>query len=102
MSFHPNDIVRRGRIAALFVGLALVFLLTAFFRNQVVRNDRFVQQSERVRLRMLPIPAPRGRILDRAGKVIAESAVAYSVSFLATSEDSLRATLARLDSIVPI
>jgi penicillin-binding protein 2 len=102
VSFHPNDIVRRGRVASVLVCVSLSFLLTAFFRNQVLRNDMFVKQGQGFMFRRLPKPAPRGPILDRNGKIIAESAVAYSVSFLAKDSASLIAMLDKLNTIIPL
>ncbi len=96
MSFHPNDVVRRGRAASIIVAGVIVFLLSAFFRAQVMKNDVYTLQSEENRLRQIPTAAPRGVILDRNNKPIAENVVGYSVALLAQSEDSLRATLNRL------
>jgi penicillin-binding protein 2 len=96
MSFHPNDIVRRGRAAALIVSGVLFFLLSAFFNTQVLKNRELLRQSEENRLRPIPLPAPRGVIYDRNGKPIADNVVGYSVALLAQSEDSLRAHLKRL------
>ncbi len=96
MSFHPNDVVRRGRAASVIVCGVLVFLLSAFFRAQVVRNEQWSLQSEENRLRQIPTAAPRGPILDRNNKPIAENVIGYSVTLLAQNEDTLRATLTRL------
>ena len=102
MSFHPNDVVRRGRAASVIVCGVLVFLLSAFFRAQVIRNQDALLQSEENRLRQIPTAAPRGRILDRYGKPIAENVVGYSVALLAQSEDTLRATLNRLRTTIQL
>src|SRR5690349_8647706 len=96
MSFHPNDVIRRGRAASVIVSGVLIFLLSAFFRAQVIRNQESLLQSEENRLRQIPTAAPRGRILDRNNKPIAENVVGYSVALLAQNEDTLRATLTRL------
>jgi penicillin-binding protein 2 len=77
-------------------------LLGAFFRTQVVHNDRYSLQSEENRLRQVPLPAPRGIIYDRKGQVIAENVPGYSVSLLSPSADSLAATLRRLATIIPL
>ncbi|HSQ30827.1 MAG TPA: penicillin-binding protein 2 [Gemmatimonadaceae bacterium] len=102
MSFHPNDVVRRGRAASVIVCSVLAFLLSAFFRAQVVRNQDALLQSEENRLRQIPTAAPRGRILDRHGKPIAENVVGYSVTLLAQSEDTLRSTLNRLRGTIQL
>ena len=33
MSFHPNEVIRRSRIASVLVAGVLIFLLTGFFRT---------------------------------------------------------------------
>jgi penicillin-binding protein 2 len=102
MSFHPNDIARRGRQASVLLLLVVGFLLSAFFRTQILRNQQWMLQSEENRLREVPLPAARGIIYDRAGRIIAENAVGYSVSLLPKSEDSLRATLQRLKGTIEL
>jgi penicillin-binding protein 2 len=102
MSFHPNDVVRRGRAAGIIVCGVLVFLLSAFFRTQVLRNQQYSLQSEENRLRQIPTAAPRGPILDRNHKPIAENVNGYSVALLAQSEDSLRATLTQLRGTIQL
>ena len=102
MSFHPNDISRRTRTASITVVVGFVVLTSAFFRTQVLDNEKYELQSEENRLRPIPLPAPRGIIYDRKGQVIAENLPGYSVSVLAPNVDSLRATLASLGQIIPI
>jgi penicillin-binding protein 2 len=102
MSFHPNDVIRRGRAASLIVSGVVLFLLGAFFRAQVIRNEESLLQSEENRLRQIPTAAPRGRILDRNNRPIAENVVGYSVALLALSEDTLRATLDRLKNTIQL
>jgi penicillin-binding protein 2 len=102
MSFHPNDIVKRGRAANVIVAGVMLFLLGGFFRSQVLQHQKYALQSEGNRLRELPLPAPRGVILDRKGKVIADNVIGYSVSVLALKEDTLRAVLQRLSGTINI
>jgi penicillin-binding protein 2 len=102
MSFHPNEIVRRGRAASVIVAGVLIVLLSGFFRTQVLKNKELLLQSEGNRLRQIPLPAPRGLIYDRNGKLIADNAVGYSIALLTESEDSLRANLTRLRGTIAI
>jgi penicillin-binding protein 2 len=102
MSFHPNDVARRARAATYISTGVLIVLLGAFFRTQILHKRQWVLQSEENRLREVPIAAPRGIILDRKGKIIAENVVGYTVSVLAQSEDSLRATMRRLAGTVQL
>ena len=102
MSFHPNDIVKRGRVANVVVTGALLFLMGGFFRSQVLNHRKYDLQSKTNRLRELPLPAPRGVIFDRNNKVIADNVIGYSVSVLAMKEDTLRAVLQRLTGTISI
>jgi penicillin-binding protein 2 len=102
VSLHPNELQRRGSSAAILAAIALGVLLAAFFRAQVIDHADFALQSDDNRLNEVPLPAPRGMILDRNGQVIAENIPGYSVSILSPKVDSLRATLRRLSSILPL
>ena len=76
--------------------LALLGLTSAFFNTQVLRNPAYAMQSDRNRLRPLTLPAPRGTILDREGRIIADNVPGYALSLLPAPADSLRSTLERL------
>ncbi|MBA4070478.1 MAG: penicillin-binding protein 2 [Gemmatimonas sp.] len=102
MSFHPNEMQRRARLASALLFLAFVFLVGSFFRTQVLQHAQYVLQSEENRLREVPLPAPRGVIYDRRGQIIAENLPGYSVSLLAPGVDSLRAALRRLAGTIPM
>ena len=102
MSFHPNDIVRRGRNASIIVSGVIIVLLSAFFKTQVLDHSQWVMQSEDNRLRQVPIPAPRGVIYDRKGEVIAENTVSYTVSMLVKGEGELKETMDRLSELIPM
>lgn len=102
MSFQPNEIQRRARVASGVVFFGFVLLAGAFFRTQVLQNARYSLQSEENRLREIPLPAPRGMIYDRTGKIIAENLPGYSISLLARNEDSLRTTMRRIGEFVVV
>lgn len=102
MSFHPNDVARRARVANGIAALVILWLASAFFRAQVLDSAQYRLSSERNRLREVPIPAARGVIYDRRGQIIAENVPGYSVSVLSVREDSLRATLARLSDVIAL
>lgn len=95
--FHPHARQRRAVQATLVIAAVLCTLGAAFFRTQVVRNSEFVLRSEDNRFRMVPIPAPRGTMYDRNGKVVAETVTGYTLSL--EPGDSVRA---RLAALVPV
>ena len=102
MSFHPIDVAKRGRGANWIIAGVLFFLISGFFRSQILNHHKYALQSETNRLRELPLPAPRGVIYDRKNKVIADNVIGYSVSVLAMKEDTLRAVLQRLTGTINI
>ena len=93
---HP--LARRRRAFGALVGLAVMFsgLTTAFFRVQVLASSTYKLRAEENRLRRLDVPAPRGTILDRAGRIIADNVPGYAVTILPASRDSVMATVTRL------
>ncbi|HEX8674964.1 MAG TPA: penicillin-binding protein 2, partial [Longimicrobium sp.] len=84
------------------VGVALMLgsLGAAFFRTQILRNSEFELEADDNRFRIIPIPAPRGTITDRNGKVIAETVAGYTLSVEPGPPDSIRARLHRVAGIV--
>jgi penicillin-binding protein 2 len=100
MSFHPNEVQRRGRAATFILVAAFGFLASAFFRTQILEHAAYTLQSETNRLREVPLPAPRAIIYDRHGAVIAENLPGYSVSILARTSDSLRVALRGLGGVI--
>ena len=94
--FHLHARRRRAQGAIGVVCVLLAALSLAFFQTQVVRNPAYAVQSDRNRLRPLTIPAPRGNILDRAGRIMADNAPGYTLSLLPAPADSVRNTLGRL------
>ena len=102
MSYHPNAILRRARIARVLLFTSVAALGGAFFRAQVLHNAEYLLQSENNRLREVPLPGARGTIYDRHGEVLAENLPGYSVSILSPTEDSLRSALTTLSKVVQI
>ena len=56
-----------------------VFLLTGFWTLQVQNPDQYSEAAERNRIKSLPVIAPRGKILDRDGRVIVDNHYSFSV-----------------------
>lgn len=102
-SFHPHLLERRLRVTRAVVWGAVAALVIVFFRTQILEHSKYQLQSETNRLRPIPLPAPRGLITDRNGKILAENVTGYTVALLpAADQDSLRATLRRLAPYVKL
>jgi penicillin-binding protein 2 len=67
------------RFIQAMVVLLLGVLSVRLYVLQVVRGERYAEIAENQRRRRLPIPAPRGLIFDREGKVLVDSRPIYNV-----------------------
>jgi penicillin-binding protein 2 len=56
-----------------------VYLITGFWDLQVRNPELYHERAERNRIKALPILAPRGRILDREGRVLVDSHSSFSL-----------------------
>jgi penicillin-binding protein 2 len=80
---------------ALFAVLALRLV-----HLQVIQGSRYARLSDRNRIRKLILPAPRGRILDRNGVLLADTRPSFTVSVIPTElSDSTLPLLSRLISV---
>jgi penicillin-binding protein 2 len=69
--------------AASYVIVGMVaLLLLGFWKLQVIDSDKYGQMAERNRVRSIPIIAPRGRMLDRDGRVLVDNYPSFSVLLL--------------------
>jgi penicillin-binding protein 2 len=100
--FDSYRVRERADVARVILLGAFLVLSGAFFRTQIIQHDKFQLKAETNRLRPIPLTPPRGAILDRRGRIIAENVPGYSVKLLASSRDSLRAVLARVGRFVPL
>lgn len=73
--FERQDKLPSGRVSLVQYLLLLAFLglLFGFWQLQVLSEKKFAVLAEHNRIRTEPIPAPRGRILDREGRVIVDN-----------------------------
>jgi penicillin-binding protein 2 len=77
-SHTQNRAARIGTIQVLAFAL-LTLLGVRLYYLQIVRGDYYSDRAESQRVRFIPIPAPRGAILDRSGKLLVDSRPTYNV-----------------------
>ena len=81
MKFEDTSQNLRARLR--FIQILVVVMLGALsvrlYVLQVVRGERYAELAENQRRRRLPIPAPRGVIFDREGRVLVDSRPIYNV-----------------------
>ncbi|HYM13202.1 MAG TPA: penicillin-binding protein 2 [Bryobacterales bacterium] len=84
-SMNPLDREKKnfapGRIAAIqYLCLAVfLYLISGFWQLQVQSPDVYAEQAERNSIKWLPLLAPRGKILDRDGRILADNNSTFSV-----------------------
>jgi penicillin-binding protein 2 len=70
---------------AIIGGIAMIMFGVIFFRLwflQVLSTEKYVQRADANRVRDLPIPAPRGEVLDREGRPIVSSRTTNAVQIV--------------------
>ena len=83
-SFHSDNRLPQTRLAVvsyIIVGM-IGLLLLGFWKLQVIDSDKYGQMAEQNRVRSIPIIAPRGRMLDRDGRVLVDNRPSFSVLLL--------------------
>ena len=73
--------VRRRRMVVVAILTVFCFsaLLTRLVHLQVAERPAYAARAEANRLRKVPVEAPRGRILDRQGRVLADAGAAWRI-----------------------
>ena len=81
MKFHDHTQNLKGRILTIQVlaFIALALLGGRLYFLQIVKGEYYETKAESQRVRLIPVPAPRGSILDRNGKILVDSRPSYNV-----------------------
>ena len=82
--FGREEKVSPFRLTAVQYVLLAIFLVLAFglWRLQVARSDYYSSLAEQNRIKQVPILAPRGKLLDREGRIIVDNYPSFSVLLL--------------------
>ncbi len=78
---RDNSKISPGKISFVqYLTLAIfLYLVSGFWQLQVHSPDLYAAQAERNRIKALPLIAPRGKILDREGRILADNHSTFSV-----------------------
>jgi len=94
------DITRRSRLLLYVAFAAFAFLLGRLYWLQVVESERYRNLAENNRLRLRTVRAPRGLILDRMGRAIAETQGSFDLVCSPVDVKDLEAEIGLLAEIV--
>jgi penicillin-binding protein 2 len=91
--FGRDEKVPQGRLTSVqYIILGIFLILTyGLWRLQVSQSDLYATLAEKNRIREVPILAPRGKILDREGRVIVDNYPSFSALLLRDSSRDLMA-----------
>ncbi|MFZ5803208.1 MAG: penicillin-binding protein 2 [Candidatus Omnitrophota bacterium] len=88
----------RIKILQTIIWVGLGVLGAALFREQVMQGSYYRELGEKNRVRLIPLEAPRGRVLDRAGRVLAGNRASYDI--MAIPEDMEPEVYFRLSQVL--
>ena len=88
-----DEKVSQTRLTAVQYIILAIFLLLAYglWRLQVVDSDVYSTLAEKNRIRNVPILAPRGKIVDREGRIIVDNYPSFSALLLRDQSRDLNA-----------
>src|SRR6266540_942885 len=82
-SFDSTEDLRQAGLRLQIIYYLAIVLFAALIARlwylQVINSQGFAQRAEANRIRAIPIPAPRGTIFDRNGKVLVTSKSSYNI-----------------------
>jgi len=90
----------RFQIFRILVSAGLVVLGIGLFHVQVIKGDYYRNLGEKNRIRLIPLEAPRGRVFDRQGNLLATNRPSYDV--VATPEDVTPEVFLRLAKLLDL
>ncbi|HXH69535.1 MAG TPA: penicillin-binding protein 2 [Pyrinomonadaceae bacterium] len=77
---QAQNLVARVGIIQVFAFVLLAILGARLYYLQIVKGEYYNEKAENQRIRLIPIPAPRGAIFDRNGKILVFSRPTYNVT----------------------
>src|SRR5688572_23165769 len=93
MSEDRRSLTARLSWLQFIVAVLFTVLVVAFWVFQVAQHQRFAQMAAENHLRRLPLPAPRGVLFDRHGKVLVENHSTFNIALVREQSKNLDQTL---------
>ena len=75
----PKEAAGKIAIFQYLTVIVFVFLVSGFWQLQVQNPEYYSEAAERNRIKSTPLLAPRGKILDRDGRVIVDNRASYAL-----------------------
>jgi penicillin-binding protein 2 len=91
---------RRVMVIAGMVALGLLVIIGQLWYLQVLEGGRFLDASDKNRIRIRPIAAPRGILFDRNGVPLVDNRPAFTLSIIPRELDDRDVVLGRLATLL--
>jgi penicillin-binding protein 2 len=101
---RPASVASRSRLRLLACALGLAFLVVAgqLANLQILSGERLAALSDRNRLRLRPIAAPRGILFDRTGLPLVDNRPAFTLVAVPRDVPDLGALVERLAGLLAV
>src|SRR5687767_1190856 len=93
---------KRVLTLTVMVAAGFVLLLGQLWYLQVLEGTKFRDMSEKNRIRVRPVAAPRGILFDRNGLALVDNRPAFTLSFIPREMEDRDSVLARLSVMLKI
>ncbi len=91
----PEFVKKTIVISTVFLAVAFTGIFIAFWSIQVVQNEKYKQLAIRNITRTVELPAPRGLIVDRAGTILADNKINFTLYLVRENMENLDKTITR-------
>ncbi len=91
----PEFIKRAAILSTVLMVALFTSLFVAFWSIQVVNNEQYRLLAMRNITRTIGLPAPRGLIVDRSGRVLAENRINFTLYLVRENVEDLEKTIQR-------
>jgi penicillin-binding protein 2 len=96
-----ENLQRRIAVLGIVIAIGFAILFTRLWFMQIVSGNEYQKKAEGNRIREISIEAPRGRILDRNGKVLVKNRDALTISVVpAELKDQKKEVIGRLSKLL--
>ena len=103
-SLGPGRDQFQRRLKVIWIGVicGLVLLLIRVGWLQLIKGERYLHLSKTHCFRLVPLPAPRGLILDRAGRILADNRASFSLAVVPRNIREVDSLLEALKKVVSL
>ncbi|MCL5676757.1 MAG: penicillin-binding protein 2 [Firmicutes bacterium] len=95
-----RELERRSRFFTVAIALIFILLVGQLTNLQFLQGAKWAEAADINRIRIVPVAAPRGMIVDRRGVVLASNRPSYTVTLFYTGEKTLQPTVHLLAQIL--